>query len=1813
MKLLRYSLCIMIFILSNAALLHSQVYLMPVSGDSIYTTCSGILYDNGGSSMNYSDNAYGTVVLLPESTDYRIHLVFDNFDVNSYGDTLHIFDGDTPYKPMIGSYSELPDPVYSTDATGALTLQFTSDQTINRQGFAASISCISDTFLSELKMNFVEVATPIIYPGSDIGIYSIFSNTGDLIAKDITIGYYLSTDSMLDSTDYSLHSALVNHLYPGSDDSLLVITGIPENATPGNQYVIVKIDYEERIPEKNENNNTISVPVQIQNSVKDLCIDQSGVSEDQPITAGGTIRFWAYVKNTGQQKIDTFKTGFYLSADTLLDASDTLLLSLQRYSLYEGQSRYYFTAATLPDSVPVGTFHLIIYTDYQNMIDETNETNNIAVLTFEIVPKYAELSISNLYSASGFLYKNIINNITCYLRSDGNYTIKDVYTGFYLSEDELLDSSDILIYTAHMEDIQYGRTNHRNVSLRFDNPDNIENGLYFLIVKADSPELIAEKNENNNIYFLPGLVTEYITDVEISRIDALSAALSPDAGFMVKCDYHNNSAMKVNEFRTYFYLSTDTLLNIPNDSLPDPFDDIYLGYQRINSINPNSTYSESSNIYLLDTVAYGDYYLIGIADPENTLDESDTTNNVKFIPISVEDAIVDLEMAQIDLPLNIFRSSQSTYGTARIINKGNQYINYNRIGCYLSADSIQDPDDRYLRTEYIYDLYPKDTLDAPVRIPIPSDQAEGEYYILMFVDNYNYISESNENNNTKYAKITIDNSIYTGPYPELSLAGCSLGNSSVASGDYVDFNGTAVNLGNAVSEVRLAYYLSTDSILNIEDLSHRLYEASFYSMGQGYSSLFSHSFMIPQSYNSGHYYLIAKIDDYNTVFEDDESNNIVVIPLQINPSTIDLFIDYVSMNSPIVLKGGSEQISINVRNGGSSVSPASQAAYYLSAEMYPENDGILIGTSAIPSIGSQGSGYTSFNLQIHDSIPEGVYYLKIIADNKDAVMETNEENNAWFCIVGAMNQDVDFRTDHIGLGTPDIIPGTSVYVNYDFYNDGTTKSPEAKLGYFLSADTIFDPDSDELIGYENIYGLERNSYRFISDYIQIPSNIGPGQYRLFLFSDYLDLVEEKWEDNNLSFIDFVIHPSFVDLTIENLTTNKNTVAHGEQIYVTCRIRNTGNSSASSSYVGYYLSVDSILDTEDILLGDEYVYSLYGNDYSSEYHYIKMSGDLDTGTYHILVYADYRAQIQESDENNNLAFKIITLQEAEVDIMITNLSVDNNSLFGGSYSTIRYTVKNNGTTGCPQFQTRFYLSEDTILNPLEDSYIGYYTSSSISAGNTSSPTASVNVPQIIIKGTYHLFAVADMLNVVEETDESNNHARIIINLIESYADLVVTDATLPGNIYYPGDYVYVSFYIRNTGNLESNSGYVFFYFSNDSVYDVGDILITNIYYSYVPPAGYRYFNTGISIPYGPVNDECYILIVADHYNNTVEKNENNNMLALPISIQSIWFTDLRADWNINDKYEYNYGDSVKGTYYFTMSGIDTISHFYTGFYLSSDDYYDPDDYLLSEMIITAPFTDTIFSYNMQFKITDYIEPGIYYVLGIIDSRNEVNETDEDNNVGWFRISLANNTDLRSGWDTHEKYSYYTGDTIESVFSFPYSGRDSISPFYTAFYLSSDEHPDPTDYLLSWTESTGPFTDNIISMNVRLVIPDTIESGIYNILGIIDMWNNISETDEDNNIHSFEIELSKKIVSISLEEISSTVFYPNPALSYVYILNEQDFKYLKIFNSSGMLVRNLKIQRNLNIVDISGLLPGDYTILLIDNNKTEQLKFVKIREQ
>jgi len=139
-------------------------------GNQEINTCSGVFYDNGGESANYSDGKDFTTTIYGDATedDYALNVDFIEFSIDANAtcdyDYLEIYDGVDDNAPLIGKYcgSTSPGLVVSNNDAHALTFVFHSDGSVNESGWKALISCdIIDGVDSKNALSFSVYPNPI--------------------------------------------------------------------------------------------------------------------------------------------------------------------------------------------------------------------------------------------------------------------------------------------------------------------------------------------------------------------------------------------------------------------------------------------------------------------------------------------------------------------------------------------------------------------------------------------------------------------------------------------------------------------------------------------------------------------------------------------------------------------------------------------------------------------------------------------------------------------------------------------------------------------------------------------------------------------------------------------------------------------------------------------------------------------------------------------------------------------------------------------------------------------------------------------------------------------------------------------------------------------------------------------------------------------------------------------------------------------------------------------------------------------------------------------------------------------------------------------------------------------------------------------------------------------------------------------------------------------------------------------------------------------------------------------------------------------
>ncbi|MBB3837212.1 RHS repeat-associated protein [Runella defluvii] len=189
---------------------------------------------------------------------------------------------------------------------------------------------------------------------------------------------------------------------------------------------------------------------------------------------------------------------------------------------------------------------------------------------------------------------------------------------------------------------------------------------------------------------------------------------------------------------------------------------------------------------------------------------------------------------------------------------------------FLSTNTTYSADDTELNfpSDITNGLGAGASLPSNTQVNIPTSATAGSKYVIVFVDGNSQITESNENNNTSFAFITI-----TDPLPpDLQVSNLSLNPASVQKGGTFTLNYTFSNPGGAAGAFDVRFYLSSNSSYDANDTQLDIFSVSSYA-GGGNTQNLSRSLTIPSTANAGGNYILVVADLNDQIAESNESNN----------------------------------------------------------------------------------------------------------------------------------------------------------------------------------------------------------------------------------------------------------------------------------------------------------------------------------------------------------------------------------------------------------------------------------------------------------------------------------------------------------------------------------------------------------------------------------------------------------------------------------------------------------------------------------------------------------------------------------------------------------------------------------------------------------------------------------------------------------------------------------------------------------------------------------------------------------------------------
>lgn len=212
---------------------------------------------------------------------------------------------------------------------------------------------------------------------------------------------------------------------------------------------------------------------------------------------------------------------------------------------------------------------------------------------------------------------------------------------------------------------------------------------------------------------------------------------------------------------------------------------------------------------------------------------------------------------------------------------------------------------------------------------------------------------------------------------------------------------------------------------------------------------------------------------------------------------------------------------------------------------------------------------------------------------------------------------------------------------------------------------------------------------------------------------------------------------------------------GGSITITNTVLNQGTAAAGEFSMNIYLSPDTLISKEDILIGQRIVNGLSAGYSDTQNTVVTLPSSFSPGTYYLGAIADLKNNVPETDDDNNtLAGNMLTITIGP-DLIVAAINGPASAAAGGSF-TISDTIANQGTGSVTQapYYVGFYLSQDATITT-SDIIIGRRTLGGLLAGESSIGTTTVTIPSDVRLGTYYLGAVVDYDGRIIENSESNN--------------------------------------------------------------------------------------------------------------------------------------------------------------------------------------------------------------------------------------------------------------------------------------------------------------------------------------------------------------------------------------------------------------------------------------------------------------------------
>lgn len=338
------------------------------------------------------------------------------------------------------------------------------------------------------------------------------------------------------------------------------------------------------------------------------------------------------------------------------------------------------------------------------------------------------------------------------------------------------------------------------------------------------------------------------------------------------------------------------------------------------------------------------------------------------------------------------------------------------------------------------------------------------------------------------------------------------------------------------------------------------------------------------------------------------------------------------------------------------------------------------------------------------------------------------------------------------------------------YNPGPDNYSIWYDAIYFSPDSTFNANAVAAAGYGEYTPLNTNELYSDSRSV-VPPNIPTGDYYVFANTNYYPpygIAHEIVLNNNTNLIRngagaakkiHVIQPLLPDLT-DSIITAPSSIAVGQPLTV---IHTVSNKGTGVTYPGnwsndVWLSTDFIPgNAGDIQLsGKNHVGALQPNTSYNDTTTVTIALNMLPGNYVLISRVNSTHNVFESNSNNNLAFKYVTIYSpAASDLIVENIVIPDSVFLGYTLDTAKWVIKNiasNAATGVSS--DGIYLSATGTLDSTAV-LLGIKTKNINLAPLAMDTISLAPLVNNVTEGNYQVIVKTDLLNNIVESDKNNN--------------------------------------------------------------------------------------------------------------------------------------------------------------------------------------------------------------------------------------------------------------------------------------------------------------------------------------------------------------------------------------------------------------------------------------------------------------------------